>query len=95
MARGRVQSEFTVEYNKSHRIIFLKDTGQGKKTITNDADEVYAYYKQIDPLIRIVYQGTDDVWMEIVQRETWMGKGIGFEPWHGLTWDALKRDYSE
>lgn len=92
---SRVQSDFNIEYDEKHRIVFLKDTGQGKKTITNDADEVYAYYKRINPLIRIVYKGTDNVWMEIVERDTWMGKGIGFEPWHGLIWDALKRDTYE
>jgi len=86
---SKVQSDFNIEYDEKHRIIFLTDTGKGKKTVTNDADEVYAYYKGIDPILRIVYKGTDDVWMEIVERETWMGKGIGFKPWHGLTWDGL------
>ena len=49
---SKVQSDFNVEYDEKHRIIFLKDTGRGKKTVTNDADEVYAYYKRIDPIVR-------------------------------------------
>lgn len=83
-----LQCQFLVQYDQKHKIVFLKDTGTGKKTITNDAENVYAYYKRIAPDMRIVYQGTDDVWMEIVEQENWT-KGICFKPWYGLTWDAL------
>lgn len=85
-----LQCQFTCQYDLAHKIVFLKDTGTGNKTITNDAENVYAYYRRLAPEMRIVYQGTDDIWMELVEHETWMGRGIGFEPWHGLTWDALK-----
>ncbi len=85
----KLQCHFTSDYDTKHKILFLKDTGTGRKTITNDAENVYSYFKNLDPLNRIVYQGTDDVWMEIIEHETWMGKGIGFKPWHGLTWDGL------
>lgn len=91
----KLQCQYTSQYDDAHGFVFLRDTGKGKKTITNDADNVYAYYKSRKPEMRIVYQGTDGVWMELVEHETWMGKGIGFEPWHGLTWDALKRDSYE
>jgi hypothetical protein len=84
-----------LEVFRDHGIVFLTDCDDGAMSITNNADEVYAHYKKIYPTIRIVYQGTDNVWMEIVENETWMGKGIGFAEWHGMTWDLLKRETYE
>jgi hypothetical protein len=83
------------ELGYEHGIVFLEDLDNGGKTITNSADEIFYHYKTAIPNIRIVYKGTDDVWMEIVETETWMGKGIGFADWHGITWDLLKRETYE
>jgi hypothetical protein len=74
----------------SHKnIVFLEDL-DGRVTITNDAEAILERFQSLDSKMRVVYKGTDDLWMEIVEQETWMGKGIGFEPWEGIVWDILK-----
>ena len=82
------------EYHRDHdnKIVFLLDTSRGDTlTITNDAENVLGHFKSSLGLAwRVVYKSTDDEWWEIVERTTWMGRGVGFEPWHGLVWDKLK-----
>lgn len=76
-------------------IIFVQDL-DGATSVTNDAEQVLKKVKGTYGLdARVVYRGTDGEWFEIIpSRTTWMGTGIGFEPWHGLEWDLLKRKQS-
>lgn len=71
-------------------IAFIRDL-DGPVSVTNDAENVLAYIQQQWPGRRVVYQGTDGEWFEIVKTTTWMGEGIGFRPWHGVVWDQLSR----
>lgn len=72
-------------------IAFIRDL-DGPVSVTNDAEEVYAYIRDQWPtLTRVVYQGTDGEWFEIVKTTSWMGESIGFRPWHGVVWDLLSR----
>ena len=74
----------------SQDILFIRDL-DGPVSVTNDAENVLAYIESQWPGRRVVYQGTDGEWFEIVKTTTWMGEGIGFRPWHGLVWDKLSR----
>lgn len=75
----------------SRDIAFIRDL-DGPVSVTNDAENVLAYINQQWPtLTRVVYQGTDGKWFEIVKTTNWMGEGIGFRPWHGEVWDRLAR----
>lgn len=75
----------------SSDIAFIRDL-DGPVSVTNEADDVYTYIRDQWPsLTRVVYQGTDGEWMEIVPIETRMGRDIRFRPWHGVVWDTLKR----
>ncbi len=72
-------------------IAFIRDL-DGPVSVTNEAEEVYAYIRDQWPsLTRVVYQGTDGEWFEIVKTTSWMGESIGFRPWHGVVWDRLQR----
>ena len=74
-------------------IIFIKDLNRGRMSVTNDADEVFRLINKIVfPGRRVVYQDSDGEWFEIVDGvETWMGKCVGFKPWHGEVWDILTK----
>lgn len=75
----------------SRDIAFIRDL-DGPVSVTNEAEEVYAYIRDQWPsLTRVVYQGTDNEWMEIVIIETRMGRYIRFQPWHSVVWDTLQR----
>lgn len=75
----------------SRDIAFIRDL-DGPVSVTNEAEAVYAYIRSQWPsLTRVVYQGTDGEWFEIVKTTSWMGEGIGFRPWHGVVWDRLSR----
>lgn len=75
----------------SRDIAFIRDL-DGPVSVTNDAEAVYEYIREQWPgLTRVVYQGTDGEWFEIVKTTNWMGEGIGFRPWHGVVWDRLAR----
>lgn len=75
----------------SRDIAFIRDL-DGPVSVTNEAEEVYAYIRDQWPsLTRVVYQGTDGEWFEIVKTTSWMGESIGFRPWHGVVWDTLQR----
>ena len=78
--------------DQDRRIIFIVDSNSGGTTITNDAEEVLGYYHiTLGADWRVVYRDTEGEWFEIVPGvTTWMGTGIGFEPWHGEVWDILK-----
>ena len=75
-------------------ILFIEDLNRGGMSVTNDAERVFEwcqFYYGKGKGIRVVYRDSEGEWSEIVEKETWLGKGIGFEPWHGLDWDLLKR----
>ena len=74
----------------SQDIVFIRDL-DGPVSVTNDAENVWDIIQTNWPGRRVVYQGTDGEWFEIVKTTTWMGKGIGFRPWHGMVWDKLSR----
>jgi hypothetical protein len=70
------------------RVVYLVDLN-GPVTITNDAENVYQFMKHQLPNHKVVYQGTDGEWFEILPVITWMGESIGFKPWNGEAWDIL------
>lgn len=74
----------------SQDIVFIRDL-DGPVSVTNDAENVWNIIQTNWPGKRVVYQGTDGEWFEIVKTTTWMGEGIGFRPWHGLVWDRLSQ----
>lgn len=78
---------------KKAGVLFIQDLNLGGRSVTNDAEQVLAWCREHHGKdIRVVYLDSEDEWSEIVDdAETWMGKGIGFKPWHGLVWDILKR----
>jgi hypothetical protein len=85
-------SHFQVlEIDRKNRIVFLEDLGGPYMSITNNAERMLEHIKKTyGALFRLVYQDTEGEWWEIVgNRTTWMGTGIGFEPWNGLAWDIL------
>ena len=78
---------------KKAGVLFIQDLNLGGRSVTNDAEQVLEWCReQHGKDIRVVYLDSQGEWSEIVDdAETWMGKGIGFLPWHGLEWDILKR----
>jgi hypothetical protein len=102
----KMRAQFTmVEMDYKHNIIFIEDIANhtGGMTITNDAEAVFEHidenYSHAAPtplFWRVVYKDTDNEWWEIVPT---VGKylgtpntllNVGFNKWHGHTWDALK-----
>jgi hypothetical protein len=90
-----------VKMDYEHNIIFIEDIANhtGGTTITNDAeavfkhiDENYSHAAPSPSYWRVVYKDTDGEWWEIVPgRQSRLGTfHVGFEKWHGHTWDALK-----
>ena len=78
------------EASTKQGIVFIRDL-DGPVSVTNDAEEVLTYIQKNWPGRRVVYQGTDGEWFEIVKTTSWMGEGIGFRPWYGEVWDKLSR----
>jgi hypothetical protein len=90
-----------VDRDSKNNIVYIEDDFNlygrrgylygGIKTVTNDAENVILWFRKIyGDKVRVVYRDTEMQWWEIVEKETWMGKGIGFEPWNGLAWSFLK-----
>lgn len=74
----------------SRDIAFIRDL-DGPVSVTNEAEEVYAYIQEQWPsLTRVVYQGTDGEWFEIVFDGPYELQ-VTFRPWHGAVWDTLQR----
>ena len=74
----------------SRDIAFIRDL-DGPVSVTNEAEDVYTYIQDQWPsLTRVVYQGTDGEWWEIVPVHTRTGVYARFDPWHGVVWDTLK-----
>ena len=71
-------------------IVFIRDL-DGPVSVTNDAENVLAFIQQQWPGKRVVYQGTDGEWMEIVPVHTRTGVYARFDPWHGVVWDQLRK----
>lgn len=90
------KSDFEIlEYNKKHHIVYLRDLDRGGKSITNDAEQVYPYIRNVYGAVRVVYQDSMGEWTEMlsVPDQNYPGDWrIAFAPWHGLVWDILKRD---
>ena len=84
-----------VERDDKHNIVVLQDLSPqyGSRTITNDAEAVVDYYRNIyGNGVRIVYLDTDNEWWEILWTlERHHGTTVDFKPWHGLVWDRLSR----
>ena len=83
------------ERDPERNIVFLEDLANhyGSRTITNDAEAVYAHWADVfGDNVRIVYRDTDGEWWEIVANDhPWQGKEISFRPWYGAVWDRLLR----
>ena len=82
-----------IECNDLHQIVFIKDIG-GKyhRTVTNDAENVLSFFHQeYGKDWRVVYTDTDGEQWEIIAPVFRPGEDVGFERWHGLDWDILKR----
>lgn len=74
-------------------IVFIRDLNNGRRSVTNDAEEVYRWINQIAyPGRRVVYQDSEGEWSEMLPIENWMGKTIGFRPWNGRVWDILSNE---
>ena len=73
-------------------IVFVKDL-DGAKSVTNDAEFVLqAIRNSYGRAARVVYEDTEQEWWEILclagpEPGDWR---IGFERWHGFTWDKIK-----
>ena len=79
------------EASTKQGIVFIRDL-DGPVSVTNDAEEVLTYIQKNWPGRRVVYQGTDGEWFEIVAKDhAWDGLEVSFKPWHGLEWDLLSR----
>ena len=79
-----MQAQFVVTAVR-HGIVFLRDL-DGRKSITNDAESVFAYCQTNYPGLRVVYEDSYGDLTEILDkpRTTWMGtSGVSF------------RDYSD
>ena len=92
----RVYSRFNiVDRDKENNIVFIEDDFDihgGLKTVTNDAENVVAYFRSIyGNGIRIVYRDTDMEWWEIDWILTLGGVEVNFKRWHGLVWDKLTK----
>ena len=70
-------------------IVFIRDLDLGGRSVTNDAEHVYAECQVTLGPCRLVYQDSQGDWAEIVKQINWMGETIGFKPWYGLEWDIL------
>lgn len=89
------------EHHRDHdrQIVYIVDANQGGMSITNDAQGVLNYHRDLlGSDWRVVYQDTQGEWWEIVetyvstldQGVTRIEETLGFEPWSGLAWDILK-----
>ena len=72
-------------------IVFIRDLDLGGRSVTNDAEHVYAECQVTLGPCRLVYQDSQGEWAEIVKQINWMGETIGFRPWHGMVWDRLTK----
>lgn len=82
-----------VEYNRDHRIVFIRDLDQGDMSITNNAEEIYRHIRTHYGAVRVVYQDTLGQWDEIAiaaggNPGDWQ---VVFLPWNGLAWDILNK----
>lgn len=94
-----------IEMDRNNNIFFIEDISDktGGMTVTNDAEAVYEFinnnfsHTAPTPLRwRVVYKDTEGEWWEMIPDvHAWSGLEIGFEKWHGLAWDILKRDTHE
>ena len=94
----QVRSRFyEVDRNREHNIVWIEDdcdaNGNAKMSVTNDAENVVAWFRKIyGPAVRVVYRDTDMEWWEIVCEPTYFdGFKVSFKRWHGLEWDILSR----
>ena len=94
----QVRSRFyEVDRNREHNIVWIEDdcdaNGKPKMSVTNDAENVAAWFRKIyGPEVRVVYRDTDMEWWEIVYEPTYFdGFKVSFKQWHGLEWDILSR----
>ena len=71
-------------------IVFIRDRNLGRRSVTNDAEAVFADCQNIFGRCRVVYQDSEGEWTEIVRKDSWLGT-ISFRPWHGRVWDQLSK----
>lgn len=87
-----------IKKDYANNIVYIEDVDVGM-SVTNDAENVYNYinenYSHDAPTPkcwRVVYKDTQGEWWEMIPYDhAWCGLEIGFERWHGIEWDALKR----
>lgn len=90
----QMRSKFSIyDIDRDREIIFIEDD-DGPVSVTNDAENVLRSVRNATgDSYRVVYKDSTGEWWEIVEnRTTWMGTGIGFEPWNGLAWDILNTE---
>ena len=80
-----------LRYTDSGLIVFIQDLNLGNRSVTNDAEAVFAECQKLYGQCRAVYQDSEGEWAEIVRQINWMDETIGFRPWHGLVWDKLTK----
>lgn len=78
-----------VEHDEQHQIVFIEDLNRGKKSVTNDAENVLRLIQNDYGAVRLVYRDSMGEWAEIIWKDAWHGE-VDFLPWDGLTWDILK-----
>ena len=79
-----LQAQFVVTAVR-HGIVFLRDL-DGRKSITNDAEAVFAYCQTNYPGLRVVYEDSYGDLTEILDkpRTTWLGTSpLSFRPYQG------------
>jgi hypothetical protein len=80
------QSNFEV-IGITDRVVYLEDLDQGGKSVTNDAERVYAWCQHHYPGKKVVYRDSEGEWAQMFMEQgiSW----VKFEPWHGEMWDVL------
>ena len=90
-----MKAQFTTERDTKNNIVFLEDLSEltGSKSITNDAENVVDYCRELyGNRVRVVYKDTDQEWWEIVwSLEHPSRTVVSFRQWHGMAWDKLSR----
>ena len=90
-----MRSNFSiVEKNFEHKLVYIRDNSNGGMTVTNDAENVLAYFQKTLGLDwTVIYLDTENQWIQIVpNHKTWLGHGgVGYKPWEGLDWYLLSK----
>ncbi len=71
----------------TERVIYLEDLNMGGRSMTNDAETVYAWCEHHYPGKKVVYKDSEGAWAQMLKEtdSSW----IRFKAWHGEVWDIL------